>query len=165
VISESLAICEYVAELYPELKLWPQSAIPRAQARGLCCEVLSGITLLKLKLPFIGDGRRKTLNASPSVDLMTEVTHLFERIKAVREAPHSPGIFGVLDAMLAPMMMRIDAYGIEVPVDLRNYVNYIMSNEAIQDWIFEARTENERIKAIEDIHACFPDIAHVEHKL
>src|SRR6188768_3142212 len=37
-IHESLAICEYVAELAPAAKLWPQDAQLRARGRAISCE-------------------------------------------------------------------------------------------------------------------------------
>ena len=44
---DSLAICEYVAELFPQAKLWPHDAAARAVARSVSAEMHSGFTALR----------------------------------------------------------------------------------------------------------------------
>jgi glutathione S-transferase len=46
-IHESLAICEYAAEAFPQAELWPSNAVQRAEARAICCEMLSGFGNLR----------------------------------------------------------------------------------------------------------------------
>src|SRR5690606_41043982 len=41
-IHESLAICEYAAETFPEAGLWPEDRLDRARARAISCELVSG---------------------------------------------------------------------------------------------------------------------------
>ena len=38
-IHESLAICEWVAEAFPEAALWPDDSLERARARAVSCEM------------------------------------------------------------------------------------------------------------------------------
>src|SRR3954463_14063824 len=38
---DSLSRLEYLAERYPEVKLWPDAAAPRAHARSVCAEMHS----------------------------------------------------------------------------------------------------------------------------
>lgn len=47
-IWESLAIIEYVAELFPEKALWPAKASDRAVARSVSMEMLSGFQALRV---------------------------------------------------------------------------------------------------------------------
>src|SRR3569623_2265323 len=44
---DSLAIIEYIAERYPEVKLWPDDAAARAHARSVCAEMHSGCMALR----------------------------------------------------------------------------------------------------------------------
>lgn len=44
---DSLAICEYLAEQYPEQTLWPRDAQQRAWARSISAEMHSGFTDLR----------------------------------------------------------------------------------------------------------------------
>jgi glutathione S-transferase len=43
-IWDSLAICEYLAEQFPELHLWPQDVAARAMARSVCAEMHAGFS-------------------------------------------------------------------------------------------------------------------------
>ena len=75
-IWESLAIIEYVAELYPEAQLWPEDRIERAAARALSAEMHAGFRALRGACP-MNFGRKpaplavKRLSAS---DLPASVT-------------------------------------------------------------------------------------------
>ena len=46
-IWDSLAICEYLAEQFPDKHLWPQDVAARAMARCICAEMHSGFTDLR----------------------------------------------------------------------------------------------------------------------
>src|SRR5438045_1948474 len=48
---DSLAICETVAERYPEKQLWPADPKARAVARSICAEMHSGFQALRSKMP------------------------------------------------------------------------------------------------------------------
>ena len=41
---DTLAIAEYVAEKFPEKKLWPTAVADRARARSICAEMHRGFT-------------------------------------------------------------------------------------------------------------------------
>src|SRR5260221_10829485 len=47
---DSLAICEYLAELFPEKKLWPEDRTRRAHARPVSAEMHSGFGDLRCPL-------------------------------------------------------------------------------------------------------------------
>src|SRR6202012_1520742 len=46
-IWDSLAIIEYVAERFPEKRLWPEHPAHRAHARSVCAEMHSGFVALR----------------------------------------------------------------------------------------------------------------------
>ena len=48
---DTLAIAEYVAERFPDKKLWPQDAPARARARSVCAEMHSGFGALRSHFP------------------------------------------------------------------------------------------------------------------
>src|SRR6266851_5659502 len=48
---DGLAICEYLAETFPEAKLWPADKAARAVARSVCAEMHSGFAALREHLP------------------------------------------------------------------------------------------------------------------
>src|SRR5580765_4590078 len=47
VVWDSLAICEYVAELYPQATLWPEDRAARAVARSVSAEMHSGFAAVR----------------------------------------------------------------------------------------------------------------------
>ncbi len=49
-IHDSLAICEWVNEAYPAAGLWPESAVERARARAISCEMHSGFANIRTHL-------------------------------------------------------------------------------------------------------------------
>src|SRR5688500_2382902 len=46
-IWDSLAICEYLAELFPEAHLWPADRAARARARSISAEMHSGFAAMR----------------------------------------------------------------------------------------------------------------------
>jgi glutathione S-transferase len=62
-IWDSLAICEYLAEQFPEKKMWPEDVAARALARSICAEMHSGFTgvrsamWMNIRASFPGKGR------------------------------------------------------------------------------------------------------------
>ena len=48
---DSLAICEYLAETYPEAGLWPADSSARAVARSAAAEMHSGFQALRTNMP------------------------------------------------------------------------------------------------------------------
>src|SRR6185369_13471380 len=51
IVWDSLAICEYVNELYPDAKLWPADRAKRASARAISAEMHSGFAPLRQNMP------------------------------------------------------------------------------------------------------------------
>jgi glutathione S-transferase len=47
VVTDTLAIAEYLAESFPERQLWPADKVARAQARMACAEMHAGFTALR----------------------------------------------------------------------------------------------------------------------
>src|SRR5688500_14124002 len=55
VIWDSLAICEYLAEKFPEAKLWPVDPEARARGRAAAAEMHSGFASLRGECPMALD--------------------------------------------------------------------------------------------------------------
>ncbi|MEG2050014.1 MAG: glutathione S-transferase, partial [Comamonas sp.] len=63
IIWDSLAICEYLAERFPEKHLWPQHASQRARARSLVSEMHSGFSSLRSLCPMNIEARLHEVGA------------------------------------------------------------------------------------------------------
>lgn len=145
---DSLAICEYVAEKYPDKALWPREAAARARARSIAAEMHSGFNALRSHMPmnmranFAGQGRRR--------DVMRDIERIVQawsdcRTQYGAAGPFLFGAFSCADAMYAPVCSRLTTYGVALPQAAQQYVQTIMSLPAMQTWITAAKAETERL--------------------
>lgn len=147
VIWDSLAICEYVAELFPEANLWPTDRAQRARARAISCEMHSSFAGLRRDMWF------DILKSKPGVGHTPEALADARRIEQIwREqlgaagrsgGPFLFGAFTIADAMFAPVAARFRTYGVDVDAQCRAYIDAIFALPAVQDWMRDAATEPE----------------------
>jgi len=152
VIWESLAICEYVAELFPPAKLWPADASERAQARALCTEMHAGFTTIRTAMPF--NCRAKGRQVASSAELESEIARVQTIWRECRSAhaKRGPWLFGhftIADAMFAPVALRFLTYGVQLDGVSGDYVDTVYKDRGVQDWIRAARHEHEVIPSSE----------------
>ena len=144
---ESLAICEWAAEGYPEATLWPGDAPPRAHARAIAHEMHAGFPAVREALPF--DAAR-TLPCPP---LTPEIEGEIARIVAiwddcrrrygggVKDQGLLFGRFTIADAMYAPMVSRFLTYGIAVDGAAGAYARAVSALPAFAEWYEGAACE------------------------
>jgi len=142
---DSLAICEYLAEQYPEQALLPRDAQQRAWARSISAEMHSGFTDLR---SLCGMNVRANL-AEVGAKLWQEHSGLrqdvarIEHIWAERPAADSflCGEFSIADAFYAPVVTRFMSYALPVSVESRHYMQRVMQHPAMQAWVQAALQE------------------------
>lgn len=140
-IHESLAICEYAAEAFPDAGLWPADALSRAQARAISCEMLSGFVNLRGKLSSHLFGR--VPDFSPDAATRVEISRVFEIWSQCLDRSGGPflfGRFGIADAMYFPVLGRFRTYGVPLPPGLSAYAKAIDAQPAVQKLVDLART-------------------------
>ncbi|OTG64249.1 glutathione S-transferase family protein [Acinetobacter silvestris] len=154
IVWDSLAICEYLAELYPDKKLWPQQVKSRARARSITAEMHSGFMALRSICPMNIEAELTTVGKKfwqESVQLQHDV----QRIEALWNArPNIDGFlcgedFTIADAFYAPIVMRFISYGIPLNDESQRYMQSILSNTATQQWIQEAKREHHLVECEE----------------
>ena len=134
---ESLAIMEYLAELFPEKHLWPKALAARAIARAVANEMHAGFGALRNACPMNLRRPRKPVPMGEHV--LRDVARI-EAIWRDCRARHGKGgkfLFGrfsIADAMYTPVVTRFDTYAINVADDTRAYMDTIMHTEAFQAW-------------------------------
>ena len=141
-IWESLAICEYAAELAPEQHLWPEEREARARARALCCEMLAGFSALRTECP-MNLGLHKTahaLTAAGEADVR-RVEELVEDCLRRSRGPFLFGRFGIVDAMYAPVTTRFKSYGLPLRGAMADFTAAIYALGAMRCWLEGARAE------------------------
>jgi glutathione S-transferase len=149
---DSLAICEYVSDLYLDGRGWPGELTARAQARACCAEMHAGFAQVRGQLPMNcrATGRRVPL----SVALQKEIARV-EQIWSVYPQTYSasgPWLFGdfsIADCMFAPVVFRFMTYGIKVSPPATRYMNMVLGHDAMQEWHRQAADEPEVLVAEE----------------
>src|SRR5690606_27778323 len=140
-IHESLAICEFVAETFPDAGLWPDDPLRRAQARAISCEMVSGFRAIRGELSAHLFGRVPSFK--PSVDARAEIDRVFELLTECLERSGGPflfGRFGIADAMYFPMLGRFRTYGVPMPAEVEEYAKAVDAVPAVRALIETART-------------------------
>ncbi|WP_377297277.1 glutathione S-transferase family protein [Rhizobium sp. SGZ-381] len=132
---ESLAIIEYVADLFPDAGLWPQDRGDRAVARAVSMEMLSGFRALRNACPM---NMRRQKRAIPLPDGVAgdvaRITEIWKTLRAKSGGPFLFGAFGAADAMFAPVVNRLDVYDIAVDAETAAYMDAVMAHPAWLAW-------------------------------
>lgn len=132
-IHESLAICEYVADAFPDARLWPIDSLQRASARAICSEMVSGFSSMRNELSCHLFGRVPSFHPSPAA--MTDIERVFEIWNEKLDASGGPFLFGrfsIADAMYFPVLTRFRTYGVQLPSTLVPYGDALEAQPAVQ---------------------------------
>jgi len=139
---ESLAIIEYVAELFPEAGIWPKDRAARAEARAISMEMLSGFRALRGACPM------NIRRAPGEIDLPEGVSDDVARIEAIWKAalarsggPFLFGAFSAADAMYAPVVNRFEIYRLTKDETVLAYMARVKAHPAWQKWQAAALAE------------------------
>lgn len=146
-IWDSLAISEYVSELYPEKQLWPANRSARAVARAVSAEMHSGFSALRTVWPmnFTREGlRHLTGNVRRDIERIDALWSMCrKRYRAGGDFLF--GAFSIADAMYAPVVSRFVTYGpLALSAEAAAYMETIRALPAYREWGEGARAEVER---------------------
>ena len=144
VISESLAIMEFIAESFPDLPIWPPERAARATARALSSEMHAGFQALRQACPTNFRREPKPIPIGPEVRADVDRIETAWRDARRRYGQGGAFLFGAFsaaDAMWAPVVNRFHAYAIEVLPETRAYMEAVMALPAWQSWIAGAMSE------------------------
>lgn len=147
---DSLAICDYVAERFPQIQAWPADTAARAWARSASCEMHSGFNRIRHELSM--NCRKRVVYSPISAELDAEIQRVYAiweegRRRFGGEGEFLCGSFGIVDAMYAPMVSRFRSYGITVGQTAQRYMLSIEALPAFQEWMQAGLQETERIGA------------------
>ncbi len=118
VIHDSLAICEYLAERFPQARLWPDDVQARALARAAAAEMHAGFTPVRRDLA-MDIGRRHEIEiADDTAATLRRIVALWRDMIARLDGPYLAGDgWSIADAFFTPVATRLVTYG----VDLASY--------------------------------------------
>ena len=141
---DSLAICEHLAEAFPDAGLWPTELKARATARSVVAEMHSGFVALRKHMPmnlrasYDGSGRE------PGVDEdIARITAIWKECRTNHGA-HGDLLFGgftIADAFYAPIVSRFLTYGVSPGGIAGEYMEAVWALPAMRDWAEKAHAE------------------------
>jgi glutathione S-transferase len=148
---DTLAIVEYLHELYPAAGLLPSDLAQRAHCRSICGEMHSGFSNLRSALPMNikahFPGFKSWAGAHADID----------RIAAIWgeciETYGGPYLFGqapcAADAMYAPVCSRFLTYDVALNPVSAQYCRTIMALPLMQEWIAAAKIEPDELEELD----------------
>ena len=151
---DSLAIMEYLAERFPDARLWPDDRAERAYARAISAEMHSGFPALRNEC---GMNLHRPIRAvALSQDAQANVARVQEIWIECRErygerGPFLFGAFGAADAMFAPVVHRFRTYAIPASPKAQAYMETMMALPAFAEWTAAGLAETlviERFEAV-----------------
>lgn len=153
VLWDSLAICEYLAEKFPQLKLWPSDPVLKARARCISAEMHSSFMALRSQCGMNIRAHLEEYGAklwAADENLRQDVARI-EQIWAERPASQAflCGEFSIADAFYAPVVMRLKTYGLPVSTSAQQYMQLILAHPAVQAWMQGAAEETAHIAYLE----------------
>ncbi|HEY5559009.1 MAG TPA: glutathione S-transferase family protein [Steroidobacteraceae bacterium] len=140
---ESLAICEYASELAGG-RGWPTDAGLRATARSVATEMHAGFLALRADCPMNAraTGRRVPMTPPLERDL--------RRVDAIwsgcrrdhgEQGRYLFGGFSIVDAMFAPVVLRVRSYGLPLSGLAAQYQETMLADHHLRDWMQSAAEE------------------------
>jgi glutathione S-transferase len=127
-IHESLAICEYVAELSPHARLWPEDAPLRARGRAISCEMHSGFQHLRASMPMNLRARASHTPKSAAIDAdIARVVDIWQASLSSNGGPFLLGELSTADCMFFPVATRFRTYGVPLPAEAQAYCNALFA--------------------------------------
>jgi glutathione S-transferase len=151
-IWESLAIAEYANEQFADGDLWPADNRARALARSISAEMHSGFGSLRQLMPMNCRARDRVVEIGP--DLEADIGRVFSIWSDCLEAGSGAGdwLFGqfsIADAMYAPVALRFNSYRLTLPPLARAYLQTVLSDPDVAEWMSAASAETEVVAADE----------------
>jgi glutathione S-transferase len=149
---DSLAICETLAERFPDKQLWPHDAAARAVARSISAEMHSGFGALRqhmsmnIRARWPGQGR--TAESLADVERILTIWNDC-RTRFGQGGDFLFGRFSIADAMYAPVVLRFQTYGVALTGAAKDYADSVLALPALTAWVADAVAETERIEMFE----------------
>ena len=140
-IWESLAICEYCAEIAP--KLWPADRAARAHARSIAAEMHAGFRNLRMSMPMNLGRSFPGLGRTPeSLADIARVEAIWAEAITAHGEPFLMGAeFGAVDAMYAPVVARFITWKPALSTTSQRYMAAVRAHPLVARWYDEAAIE------------------------
>jgi len=142
-IWDSLAVCEYVAEVTG--RGWPADRTARAVARSVSAEMHSGFAALRAEWPVNARARNRHVPMTPGLEAdIDRIEQIWGDCRARFGRSGGPWLFGeysVADAMYAPVVLRFNTYGAPRRAAARGYLAAALEDPVLQELLLAAKAE------------------------
>ena len=142
---ETMAICEYCAEIHPPV--WPEGLAARTHARVISAEMHAGFRAMRQAMPMVlgrdaaGKGRHEGVDAD-----VARIEAIWRETRTTFGAG-GPFLFGAAfnaaDAMYAPVVARMLTYRPVICADTQAYCDAVRAHPLMQQWYALAAQEPE----------------------
>ncbi len=148
---DTLAIAEYLNELFPKAAMLPTDRLARARCRSISGEMHSGFAALREALPMnlrlFRPGFTVWSAVQADIDRITEIW------RDCLGEWGGPFLFGrhctIADAMYAPVVTRFRSYDIAQDEICQRYCQQIMAWAPMREWFAAAQKEPEQIDELD----------------
>ena len=137
-IWDSLAIGEYLNELFPNAGLWPAESKARAHARAVVAEMHSSFGTLRDAMPMNirahYPGHLTPLAVRRDITRITDLWQVcLDRFGGA--GPFLFGSFTLADAFFAPVVMRFTTYDVPLSPALAAYAEAVRTQPYVKEWL------------------------------
>ncbi len=140
-IWDSLAILEFINERHPDAGLLPADPLARARARSVSAEMHSGFAALRGEVPMNVRKRRAIVPGAAAKRDIARIEGIWASCLEAGGGPFLFGGFGIADAMFAPVVMRLVSIDWDLRGASRGYVDAVLENAAVAQWMADAGRE------------------------
>ena len=145
VVWDSLAICGYLGDVFPDAGLWPAEPAAKAMARSVSAEMHSSFQALRGQFPMNirarVPGREISPEAQTDINRVMAIWRQCRNRFGEKDGDFLFGGFTVADAMYAPVVTRFRTYGFDLERESDAYCEAIMALPAMQEWAAAAKDE------------------------
>ncbi len=137
ILNDSMAIAEELATRHPDVAFWPADPLARGTARALANEMHSSFGGLRGDWPV--NLRESYVTQTPPPHIEAELDRLealWTHARTVTGAtgPWLCGDYSLVDAIFAPMAVRLAGYGFHTRPTTKAYVEAHLADPALRRW-------------------------------
>jgi len=146
---DTLAIAEHLHEAFPQAGVWPGDRLKRSRARSLAAEMHSGFGPLRSHCPMnieaaLPDAGQRIWTGQAEVRAnVARIDALWSGALQASGGPFLFGGFGAVDAMYAPVVMRLFTYGLPVSDAATGYMARMRAAPGVAAWVADALAEQD----------------------
>jgi glutathione S-transferase len=147
---DTLAIAEYLHEIYPDAGLLPADPVARTWCRSIAGEMHSGFANMRSALPMNlkirHDGFKVWAGAQSDID---RIKTIWRECLTEFGGPYLFGELSMADAMYAPVCTRFETYDVALDAQCAAYKDRILALPFMQEWKKDALAEPEELEELD----------------